>query len=55
VVADGAALSHTYTREGSYKAHLRVEGVDGLSFEQDYPLTIKGAAHLPAPKRGTGQ
>jgi hypothetical protein len=55
VVADGAALSHTYTREGSYKAHLRVGGVDGLSFEQDYPVTIKGTTSLPAPKRGTGQ
>jgi hypothetical protein len=55
VIADGAALTHTYTREGSYKAHLRVEGVDGLSFDHDYPVTIKGAAPLSAPKRGTGQ
>lgn len=45
-------VSLTYTREGSDKAHLRVEGVDGLSFEQDYPVTIKGAA--PCPRRSAG-
>lgn len=53
VVADGATLTHAYTREGSYKTHLRVEGIDGLSFEEDYPVTIKGAVPLPTPKRGS--
>ncbi|MGA9425362.1 MAG: alpha-galactosidase, partial [Terracidiphilus sp.] len=52
VVADGAVLTHTYTREGSYTTHLRVEGIDGLSFEKDYPVTIKGAVPLPPPRRG---
>jgi hypothetical protein len=52
VIADGATLTHTYTREGSYKVHLSVEGVDGLSFEEDYPVSIKGAVPLPTPKRG---
>ncbi len=52
VTTDGATLTHTYTREGSYKTHLRVEGIDGLSFEEDYPVTIKGAVPLPTPKRG---
>ena len=52
VVADGATLTHTYTREGSYTTHLRVEGIDGLSFQKDYPVTIKGAVPLPPPRRG---
>ncbi len=52
VVADGATLRHTYTREGSYTTHLRVEGIDGLSFEKDYPVTIKGRVPLPMPRRG---
>ncbi len=52
VISDGATLTHTYTREGSYTVHLRVEGADGLSFEQDCSVTIKGSVALPAPKRG---
>jgi alpha-galactosidase len=52
VIADGATLTHTYTHEGSYTVHLRVEGADGLSFEEDYPVTVKGSMPLPTPKRG---
>jgi len=52
VVTDGAVLTHTYTREGGYKVHLRVEGMDGLTFEQDYPVNVKGSVPLPTPKRG---
>ena len=52
VVADGATLMHTYTHDGSYTTHLRVEGIDGLSFEKDYQVNIKGAVPLPAPRRG---
>ena len=52
VIADGATLTHTYTREGSYTVHLRVEGADGLSFEEDYSVTVKGSMPLPTPKRG---
>ncbi len=52
VTSDGAALTHTYTREGNYTIHLRVEGADGLSFEEDCPVTVKGSAPLPTPKRG---
>jgi alpha-galactosidase len=52
VIADGATLTHTYTREGSYTVHLRVEGADGLSFEEDCSVTVKGSTPLPKPKRG---
>ncbi|MGB6686650.1 MAG: hypothetical protein WBE76_02275 [Terracidiphilus sp.] len=48
----GNLACHTYTREGSYTTHLRVEGIDGLSFEKDYRVTIKGSVPLPAPRRG---
>jgi hypothetical protein len=51
VVTDGSTLSHTYTHEGSYRVHLHVDGVDGLAFEQDYPVTIKGTIPVPTPKR----
>jgi len=52
VIADGATLTHAYTREGSCTVHLRVEGADGLSFEEDYSVTVKGSVPLPKPKRG---
>lgn len=52
VIADGATLTHTFTREGSYTVHLRVEGADGLSFEEDCSVTVKGSVPLPTPKRG---
>lgn len=52
VVTDGATLTHTYTRDGNYRIHLWVEGVDGLSFEKDYSVTIKGSVPVPTPKRG---
>ena len=52
VISDGATLTHTYTREGSYTVHLRVEGADGLSFEEDCSVTVKGSVPLPTPKRG---
>ncbi len=52
VISDGATLTHAYTREGSYTVHLRVEGADGLPFEKDCPVTVKGSVPLPTPKRG---
>jgi alpha-galactosidase len=52
VIADGATLTHTYTREDSYTVHLRVEGADGLAFEKDCSVTVKGSVPLPKPKRG---
>ena len=52
MIADGATLTHTYTREGSYTVHLRVEGADGLSFEKDSSVTVKDSVSLPTPKRG---
>jgi hypothetical protein len=52
VVADGATLPHTYTREGGYTVHLRVDGADGLPYEASYSVTVKGTAALPKPRRG---
>jgi len=51
VIADGATLTHAYTHGDSFVAHLRVEGVDGLSFEKDYPVIISGSMAVPVPKR----
>jgi alpha-galactosidase len=51
VLTDGATVTHAYTHAGSFVAHLRVEGVDGISFEKGYPVTISGTRALPEPKR----
>lgn len=51
MITDGATLTHAYTHADSFVAHLRVEGVDGLSFERDYPVTISGSMAIPVPKR----
>jgi hypothetical protein len=42
-------VSLTYTREGSDKAHLRVEGVDGLSVSPSSKITpLPSRARRPA-------
>ncbi len=51
VLSDGATVTHTYTYAGSFRVHLRVEGVDGVSFEENYPVIIGGSMPVPTPKR----
>ena len=51
VLTDGATVTHTYTYAGSFRVHLRIEGVDGVSFEENYPVTISDSMPVPTPKR----
>ncbi len=46
-----ASLKHTYTQEGSFAVHLCVDGADGLPFNNEFSVTVKGSMPLPTPKR----
>ena len=50
VLAESGTLFDRFAT-GHY-ARLRVEGADGLSFEEDCSVTVKGSMSLPTPKRG---
>ena len=51
VVTDGATATHTYTHAGTFKAHLTVEGVDGVFYQHIFPVAITGNAALSPPRR----
>ncbi|MGC2212179.1 MAG: PKD domain-containing protein [Silvibacterium sp.] len=51
VLTDGTTVTHTYTYAGSFRVHLRIEGVDGVSFEKNHPVTISDSMPVPTPKR----
>ena len=40
--ADGAVVSHTYTKAGTFGVKLSVEGVDGLAADQTFSVAISG-------------
>jgi alpha-galactosidase len=40
--ADGELVSHAYTHAGDFRVHLKVEGIEGVAFEQDYPVSSGG-------------
>ena len=42
VSTEGAAVEHAYTRAGTYKIVLRVEGLDGVSTTQTASMEIRG-------------
>jgi alpha-galactosidase len=43
--ADGAKVSHAYTRAANFTVHLTVQGIDGLSAEQDFSVKVTGNLH----------
>lgn len=52
--ADGSAVTHTYTRQGSYKVRLAAEGVDGGAFEKTFSVEASGTidtVFTPAKKQ----
>ncbi len=53
VVADGAQLTHTYTKAGTYQAGLSVEGVDGVPYQKTFSITVRGTVPFPTPRRGS--
>jgi len=48
---DGRQVTHTYNVGGTYKARLRVEGVDGIPAESETSISVDGDLALPAPRR----
>jgi len=48
---DGRQVTHTYNVGGSYKARLRVEGVDGIPAESETSISVDGDLALPPPRR----
>jgi len=41
--SDGSSPAHTYTHAATYTIRLRVEGIEGVSFEKDFPIVVTGA------------
>ncbi len=51
VSVNGPTVSHAYTYAGTFKVNLRVEGVDGLSAEKTFSVTVSGEAKTSPPRR----
>jgi alpha-galactosidase len=51
VAADGAILTHAYTAAGNYTVRFKAEGLDGVSAEKIFSITIKEVAVLQSPRR----
>lgn len=45
ISADGAKVSHTYTRAGTFTARLTVRGIDGLAATESFPIKVTGELH----------
>jgi hypothetical protein len=43
--AEGPKLSHAYTRAANFTVHLTVQGIDGLSAEQNFSVKVTGNLH----------
>lgn len=41
--AEGTSVTHTFTHAANYTVRLNVEGIEGVPFEKDFPLTVTGA------------
>src|SRR5208283_5347809 len=39
---DGARVNHAFTQPAAYTVRVKVEGVDGVSTEQTFPITVSG-------------
>jgi alpha-galactosidase len=51
VVAEGEAVSHTFTHGGSFFVSLTAAGLDGIPFSGKGEVAIEGREPLPAPAR----
>jgi hypothetical protein len=40
--AEGTSVTHTFTHAASYTVHLNVGGIEGVPFEKDFPVAVKG-------------
>ena len=39
---EGNAVTHTFTHAANYIVHVRVEGIEGVPFEKDFPVAVTG-------------
>jgi PKD repeat protein len=51
VRTDGRVVRHAYTHPGTFRAELRVEGVDGVPLEKTYTVMVSGSTPVPTPER----
>jgi alpha-galactosidase len=51
VTEDGATLTHTYTRAGTYTVQITADGVDGVPARQSVSISVSGTITLPPPRR----
>jgi alpha-galactosidase len=47
----GGRVAHAYTHEGTYKVHVRAEGVDGIAAEKSASLAVSGETQMAPPRR----
>jgi hypothetical protein len=40
--AQGASVTHSYTHAGTFTIHLTAEGIEGVSFAKDFPVSVTG-------------
>ena len=40
--ADGASVSHTFTRAGQFQIHVNADGIEGLPFEKTFSIAVTG-------------
>lgn len=40
--AEGEVVHHAYTHAGEFTVHLKAEGIDGIAFEEKFPVTSTG-------------
>jgi chitodextrinase len=45
ITAEGARVSHTYTRQGTFTVQLTVPGIDGAVATQTFPIKVTGDLH----------
>jgi hypothetical protein len=51
VTEDGATLTHTYTRGGTYTVQVTADGVDGVPARKSASISVSGTTTLPPPRR----
>ncbi len=45
ITGEGARVSHTYTREGTFTVRLTVPGIDGAVATETFPINVTGDLH----------
>ncbi len=51
VSSEGADQTHTYTLAGAYTVRLTVNGVDGVSVQKRFAITVDGLMEIGQPRR----